>query len=238
MVFYNAFLFPYVSMFLSGLVGVLWDWHLGFQWFQWCMPCWESTERGARTVHLWIFCHKVGLNESTLVRTDRTDIHTKQLDFSSKTPHSWSSETDWFLALGLPTTKALASPKSANFKRISLSIRRFWGLNFSGLTREISMLQNRWVFSPEGFRAKGSRTWCLYEWCAWPQRCSSFLIVFLLKNWVMFVLSPKLPGNSGAPHFFCEYVWRYMDIYCIYIYMCLCICKYIHIYNYTYTYMC
>ena len=143
--------------------------------------------------------------------------------------HNCSSETHWFLALGLRTTKALASPKSANFKRISLSIRRFWGLNFDGLTREIRMLQNRWVFSPEGFRAQ--RIPDLMS--LWMMRLASEVLTFLdrfrsLKNWVMFVLSPKLPGNSGASHFFCEYVSRYMDIYiyCVYIYI-----YYIYKYN-------
>ena len=136
--------------------------------------------------------------------------------------HNCSSETHWFLALGLRTTKALASPKSANFKRISLSIRRFWGLNFDGLTREIRMLQNRWVFSPEGFRAKGSRTWCLYEWCAWPQRCSLFLIVSdrWKTEWCLFYLPNCQETQVLLTSFvnMCQDIWIYTYIVCIYIY--------------------
>lgn len=114
--------------------------------------------------------------------------------------------------LGLPTTKALASPKSANFKRISLSIRRFWGLNFDGLTREIPMLQNRW--------AKGSRTWCLYEWFAWPQRSK--------KTWSFPILEKlsdvcSISQTARKLRCFSLLLWIYVKIYgyIIYIYIIL-----------------
>ena len=142
--------------------------------------------------------------------------------------HNCSSETHWVFVLGLPTTKALASPKSANFKRISLSIRRFWGLNFSGLTREIPMLQNRW--------AKGSRTWCLYEWCAWPQRSK--------KTWSFPILEKlsdvcSISQTARKLRCFSLLLWIYVKIYgYIYIYCINCIYIYVYVYIYTYTYMC
>ena len=122
--------------------------------------------------------------------------------------------------LGLPTTKALASPKSANFKRISLSIRRFWGLNFDGLTREIPMLQNRW--------AKGSRTWCLYEWFAWPQRSK--------KTWSFPILEKlsdvcSISQTARKLRCFSLILWIYVKIYGYNIYIYILYCMYTNIFH-------